>query len=94
MIPTVVKPVFLGPGDGLEDVGAVAGAGNRQQQIAGRGEILQLLEEDPVIPFVVGPGHDAGGVVGQAQDFEPLLVLEVAKGALRQILAQVRSIRA
>ena len=85
--------MVVGPGDGLEDVGTVARARNRQQQIAGRRQVFQLLEEDAVVTLVVGPGHDAGGVVGQAEDAEPLLVLEVAQGAFRQIFAEVRGIR-
>ena len=85
-------PLAVGPLDGLEDVGAVARARDRQQQVAGRGEVLELFDEDPVVALVVGPGHDPGGVVGQAQDLEPLLVLEVAQGALGQVLAEVRGV--
>ena len=35
-----------------------------------------------------------GGVVGQAQDPQPLLVFKVAQGALRQVFAEMRGIRA
>ena len=35
-----------------------------------------------------------GGVVGEAQDLEPLLVLEVAQGALGEVFAEVRGVGA
>ena len=88
------QAVVVGPGDGLEDVRAVSRSRDRQQDVAGRGEVLELFEEDPVVAFVVGPGHDAGRVVGQAQDLEPLLVFEVAERALGQVFAEVRGVRA
>ena len=93
-MPTVVEAIFVGPGDGLEDIRAVSRTRDGEQNVAGRSEILQLLEEDPVVAFVIGPGHDAGGVVGQAQDLEPLLVFEIAKRALGQIFAEVRGVGA
>ena len=88
------QPVGVGPLHRLEDVRAVARARDRQQQVARRGQVLELLDEDPVVALVVGPGHDPGGVVGQAQDLEPLLVLEVAERALGQVLAEVRGVGA
>ena len=60
--------MIVSPGDGLEDIGAVSRAGDREQDVTGRREVLQLFKEDAVISFVVCPGHDAGGVVGEAQD--------------------------
>ena len=50
--------------------------------------------KDPVVAFVVRPGHDPGRIVGQAQDLEPLLSFEVTKCTLRQIFAEVRSVGA
>ena len=88
------EAVVIGPRDGLEDIRAVSRAGDREQDVTWGREVLELLEEDAVIAFVVCPGHDAGGVIGQAQDFEPLLVIEVAEGALGQIFAEVRGIGA
>ena len=88
------QPLLVRPVDGLEDVGTVARARDGQQQVARRGEVLELLDEDPVVTLVVTPGQDCRRVVGQAEDFEPLLILEVAQGALGQILAQVRSVGA
>ena len=41
---------------------------------------------------VVGTGHDPGCVVGQAQDLQSLLRLEIAERALRQVLAEVRGV--
>ena len=82
--------VGVGPLDGSENVGAVARARDRQQDVAGRGQVLQLLDEDPVVSLVVAPCHDPGGVVGQAENLEPFLVLEVAQGTLGQVFAEVR----
>ncbi len=42
--------VGVGPLDSPEDVRAVARPRDRQQDVAGRGQVLELLDEDPVIP--------------------------------------------
>ncbi len=88
------EAMFVGPRDGLEDVWSIPRTRYRQQQVPGRSQVFQLLQEDAVVTLVVGPGHDARGVVGQAQDAQTLLVFKVAQGAFRQVFAQVRSIRA
>ena len=71
---------------------------DRDEQIARRGQVLQLLHEDAIEPLVVAPGQDVGRVVGQAQDLEPLLgvVVEELPGErpLAQVLAEVRGVRA
>ena len=88
------EPVAIGPVDGLENVRAVAGTGDRQQQVAGRRQVLELLQEDPIIALIVGPGHDSRSVVREAQNLQPLLILEVAEGALREVLAEMRRVGA
>src|SRR5208283_1114947 len=88
------QPASIGPVDGLENVRAVAGTGDRQQQVAGRRQVLELFQEDPIIALVIGPGHDSRSVVREAQDLQPLLSLEVTEGALREVLAEVRRVSA
>lgn len=86
------QPIPVAPFDGFEDIRAVAGARDRQQQVTRRRKVLELFDEDPVVTLVIAPGHDASRVVCKTQHPEPLLVLEVAKGALCEILAEMRRI--
>ena len=64
----------------------------------GRGQVLELLDEDAIEALVVAPGEDVGRVVGQAEDAQPLLgvVVEVlaAQRALAEVLAEVRGVGA
>ena len=50
--------VPVGPLDGPQDVGAVAGAADGDEQVAGAGQVLELLDEDALEALVVGPGED------------------------------------
>jgi len=89
-----LQAVGVAPIDGAEDVGAVAGPRDGDEQVTGAGEVLELFDEDAVEALVVTPGEDVGGVVGQAQHLQAPLRFEVAQRALGQILTQVRGIRA
>ena len=56
------------------DVTATAADFDGQVQVigvAGRGEVFQLLDEDAVVSFVVGPGRDVARVVREAEDLQP-----------------------
>ena len=92
--PQIVR---IGPFDGPQDIRAVAGAADGNQQVAGRGEVFQLLDEDALKPFVVGPSENVGRVVGQAEDAQPRLgvvvVIFAADGAFAGIFAKVRGVR-
>src|SRR5262249_38905606 len=62
-----LEAVAVGPFDGAEDIGAVAGAANGNQQVGWGGEVFELFDKDPVEALIVGPGQDVRRVVGQAQ---------------------------
>ena len=68
-----VEAAAVGPFDGAEDVGAVAGTADGDQEVAGVGEVFELFDENAVEAFVVAPGEDVGGVVGEAEDAESAL---------------------
>src|SRR5262245_49398180 len=63
-----LETVAVGPVDGLEHIGAVAGATDGDQQVAGTSQVLELLDKDAIEALVVAPGEDIGGVVGEAED--------------------------
>ncbi len=90
--------VTVGPIDGAEDVRAIAGAADRNQEIAGVGQVFELFDEDAVEAFVVAPGQELGRVIGQAEDAEPFLgvVVEIfpAKRAFAEVLTEMRGIGA
>ncbi len=88
------EPMTIGPIDGFQDIRAVSRSGDGEQEIARGSKVFQLLDEHPVVSFIIGPGHDSRGVIRQAQDFEPLLVLKIAQGALGEIFAEVRCVGA
>ena len=75
----MIKPVAIGPIDGVEHVGAVAAAADGEEQVALGAVVHELLNENLVVAAVVADGQDPAGVVGQAEDFEALFrfVLEV-----------------
>src|SRR5262245_10531391 len=91
------QPVLVRPGDRPQDVRTVAAPADCDEQVARGGEVLQLLDEDPVEPLVVAPGQDVRGIVGQAEDLESLLgvVVEELAGErpLADVLADVGGVR-
>jgi hypothetical protein len=56
--------VAIGPVDGAQHVGAVAGAADGNEQVAGLRKVFQLLDENAVKPFVISPSKDIRRVVG------------------------------
>ena len=92
------QAVAVGPLHRAQDVGTVARAADGDEQVAGAGQVLQLLHEDAVEALVVAPGEDVRRVVGQAEDAETLfrVVVEVlaAQRSLADVLAEMRGVRA
>ena len=58
--------VAVRPLDGPQHVRAVARAADGDEQVAGLGQVLELLDEDALETLIVGPGEDIRRVVGQA----------------------------
>jgi len=79
----------------VEDVLTVSATTHRNQQIAWRCEVLQLLHENPFEALVVGPCQNSGCVFGEAHHFEPFgVVVEKVFGierTLQQIFREVTS---
>lgn len=92
------QPLPVRPLDGIQDVRAVAAAADGDQNIPRRGQVLELLDKDPVEAFVVAPRQDVGRIVGQTEDLQPLpVVVEkvfAVQRALAEILAEVGRVRA
>src|SRR5262245_10956974 len=75
------------------DIRAVAGTADRDQQIARVGEVFQLLGEDTIESLVVGPGEDVRRVVGETHNAEALFAVVVkvlpAKRAFTEVFAKM-----
>ena len=93
-----LQVVAIRPLDGPQNVRTVARAADRHEQVAGTGQVLQLLDEDALETLVVGPREDVRRVVGQAEDAQAflLVVVEVlaAEGAFAHVFAEVRRVGA
>jgi len=74
--------------DAAQHVRRVTAAGDPHDDVARRGEVLQLLDEDRFVIDVVGDREDPRQAVGKRHDLELLLGTEA--GALVQIAGQVR----
>ena len=68
--PMVVRSVFAGLVEGVEDVGGVAGGGDAEEDVAGLAEGFDLAGEDLVEAEVVGAGGEDGGVGGEGDGAE------------------------
>ena len=84
--------VRVGPLDGAKHVGAVARAADGNRQVARRGVVHQLLQEDLLVAKVIAHRHDPGGIVREAEDLEPPLAVvdRPARRPLRRLLKHVR----
>src|SRR5262245_4736731 len=87
------QAVAIGPIDGFENVGAVAGAADGEEQVALGPVIHELLDENLVVAAVVADSEQPAGIVGQAEDLEPLFgfIIEIVgpQGALAKILSHM-----
>src|SRR6516225_2851186 len=86
----------IGPFDGPQDIRAVTRAANGNEQIAGAGQVFQLLDKYAIESLVVAPGQNVWRIVGQTENAQTLLpiVIEVfaTKSSLAEVLAEVRRI--
>ena len=71
-----------------QDVGGVAGAGDRHHHVARFRKVLQLLDKDAVVADVVGVRRNGGQGVGERHDAEALVALEA--GAFDHIADEMR----
>ena len=62
--------------DGAQHVRRIAGSADAHEQVAGLGEILELLHEHAVVAHIVGVGRQRGQLVRQRHDAESRLAVE------------------
>ena len=90
------QPFSIRPFDGVQNIRTVSAAADRNQDIPFRGKVLQLLDENAIKTFVVTPGENIGGVIGQTEDLQPLpcVVREVftVQRAFSEIFAEMRTV--
>src|SRR5207237_5238258 len=78
-----------GPLHGAQHIGAVAGAADRDEQVAGTRQILQLLHKHTLKSFVVAPGENVRRVVGQTEDAQPSHTVAIKILATQRPLAEI-----
>ncbi len=72
--PESGQAVPVAPFDRVQDVRAVAGATDCNQDVSLAAVVHQLLNEDLVVGQIIADGHDPSRIVGQAEHLESLLV--------------------
>ena len=84
-----VEASAVGPLDGCQDVGAVAGTADGDGQIARLGVLHQLLEEDRIETHVVTQGGYPTGIVAETHHSGTFLGVVVEVAFAQRILAEV-----
>lgn len=87
-----VQTIVIGPGDRLDDIRAVAGAGDGDDQIAASSERLKLLLENCVIAVIVTIGCHERNVVRQRDRPESLGLIDIVERPFGKVIGKMRGI--